>query len=53
MQDDIPFPRAIQDSDAALKTIADIYLTDPAFAHCRADEELWDITTTDGLKIAY
>ena len=30
--------------------IVDAYMTDPAFAQCRADEALWDVTVADGLE---
>ncbi len=34
-----------------LQSIADIYMTDPAFAQCREDEALWEkATVNDGLK---
>ncbi len=32
-----------------LENIAEIYMTDPAFAQCREDEQLWDVTVADGL----
>ena len=30
--------------------IAQTYMTDPAFAVCREDEKLWDVTVGDGLE---
>jgi len=32
-----------------LGRIAEIYMTDPAFSECRADEKLWEVTASDGL----
>ena len=36
--------------ESELEKIAETYLTDPAFAECRADEALWDVTISDGLE---
>jgi hypothetical protein len=33
-----------------LENIAEIYMTDPAFAQCREDEKLWEVTVSDGLS---
>lgn len=33
-----------------LENLAEIYMTDPAFAQCREDEKAWDVTTADGLQ---
>jgi hypothetical protein len=41
--------KALQDRESELAAIADIYMTDPAFAQCREDEKLWDATVADGL----
>ena len=32
-----------------LESIAVTYMTDPAFAQCREDDKLWDVTVADGL----
>jgi hypothetical protein len=32
-----------------LENIAETYMTDPAFAQCREDDKLWDVTVADGL----
>ena len=42
--------RALAAQEKALENMADAYLTDPAFAQCRADEKLWDVTAADGLS---
>lgn len=42
--------QALQDREKELGAIADAYMTDPAFALCRADEALWDVTVADGLE---
>ena len=35
--------------EAELESIAQAYMTDPAFAECRDDEHRWDVTVGDGL----
>ena len=42
--------QALQDREKELGAIADAYMTDPAFAQCRADNALWDATVADGLE---
>lgn len=44
--------QALMDKEKEFTAIADAYLTDPAFAVCRADEALWDATVADGLESA-
>lgn len=39
-----------QARDKEMGSIVDAYMTDPAFAQCRADEALWDVTVADGLE---
>lgn len=41
---------ALKEREAALEKIAEAYMTDPAFAQCREDEKLWDVTVGDGLE---
>jgi hypothetical protein len=43
---------ALAEKEAELEKIADQYMADPAFATCRADEVLWDVTVNDGLEDA-
>jgi hypothetical protein len=38
--------------EAELERVADAFMTDPAFAECRDDEKLWDVTMADGLDSA-
>ncbi len=42
--------QALVTREAELESIAQAYLTDPAFAQCREDEKHWDITVGDGLE---
>jgi hypothetical protein len=46
--------QALQEREQArekeMGAIVDAYMTDPAFAQCRADEGLWDVTAADGLE---
>ena len=35
--------------EAELERVAEAFMTDPAFAQCRDDEMLWDVTVADGL----
>ena len=41
--------QALGAKEKELEKMAEAYLTDPAFAVCRSDEKLWDITASDGL----
>jgi ABC-type transport system involved in Fe-S cluster assembly fused permease/ATPase subunit len=41
---------ALQEKEREFAAIADAYMTDPAFAMCRSDELMWDITIGDGLE---
>jgi hypothetical protein len=42
--------QALATREAELESIAEAYMTDPAFAECRDDEKLWDVTVGDGLE---
>ena len=42
--------QALLQRESDLQKVADQYMTDPAFAECRADEALWDATVNDGLE---
>ncbi|MEY2685515.1 MAG: hypothetical protein RJA09_2660 [Pseudomonadota bacterium] len=42
--------QALTIREAELEKIAEAFLSDPAFAECRDDEKLWDVTTGDGLE---
>lgn len=42
--------QALAKREAELESIAETFMTDPAFAQCREDEERWDVTTGDGLE---
>jgi len=42
--------QALVAREAELESIAEAYLTDPAFSKCRDDEKLWDVTAGDGLE---
>jgi hypothetical protein len=44
--------QALVEREAELGRIAEAYLSDPAFAQCRDDEKLWDVTVGDGLENA-
>lgn len=35
--------------EAELESIAEVFMTDPAFAECHDDEKRWDVTAGDGL----
>lgn len=35
--------------EAELERVAEAFMTDPAFAECRQDANLWDTTVADGL----
>ena len=41
--------QALAAREAELESIAEAYMTDPAFAECRDDENRWDVTVGDGL----
>ena len=41
--------QALAAREAALESVAESFMTDPAFAECRDDEKLWDATVADGL----
>ena len=43
--------QALLEREAELGKLAEQYMTDPAFAECRADESLWDVTVGDGLEM--
>ncbi len=42
--------QALLEREAELGKLAEQYMSDPAFAECRADEALWDVTVGDGLE---
>jgi hypothetical protein len=42
--------QALLDREKELGALADAYMTDPAFAQCRADDAIWDVTVADGLE---
>lgn len=42
--------QALLTREAELETIAQEFVSDPAFSECRDDEKLWDVTTRDGLE---
>ena len=42
--------QALAAREAELENIAEAFLTDPAFAECRDEERLWDVTAGDGLE---
>lgn len=42
--------QALAARESELENIAQAFLTDPAFAECRADERRWDVTAGDGLE---
>jgi hypothetical protein len=42
--------QALAQREAELDRLAQTYMTDPAFAACREDEKLWDVTVGDGLE---
>ena len=41
--------QALAAREAELEAIAATFMADPAFAPCRDDEKLWDVTASDGL----
>ncbi len=41
--------QALAAREAELENLANTLMTDPAFAPCRDDEKLWDVTVSDGL----
>lgn len=42
--------QALLTREAELESIAEAFMTDPAFAECRDDEKRWDVTAADGLE---
>jgi hypothetical protein len=42
--------QALAEREAELERMAEVYMTDPAFANCREDVTLWDVTVSDGLE---
>lgn len=42
--------QALAKREADLESIAEAFMTDPAFAECRDDEKRWDVTAGDGLE---
>ncbi|MBM3408998.1 MAG: hypothetical protein FJY25_17060 [Betaproteobacteria bacterium] len=42
--------QALAEREAELERTAEVYMTDPAFANCREDVKLWDVTVSDGLE---
>jgi len=42
--------QALAKREAELESIAEAFVTDPAFAECRDDEKRWDATAGDGLE---
>ena len=41
--------QALAAREAELERVAEAFMTDPAFAECREDAQLWDATVADGL----
>ena len=41
--------QALLERESALEKLAETYMQDPAFAACRDEEALWDVTAGDGL----
>lgn len=41
--------QALAAREAELERVTEAFMTDPAFAECRDDEKLWDVTVADGL----
>ena len=41
--------QALAAREAELERVAEAFMTDPAFAECRQDANLWDATVADGL----
>ena len=44
--------QALAVREAELERLAEVFMTDPAFAECRDDEQRWDTTVADGLDSA-
>lgn len=44
--------QALATREADMERVAQVFMTDPAFAECRDDEKLWDATVADGLDSA-
>ena len=44
-----PMKQALAAREAELERVAEAFMTDPAFAECRQDANLWDATVADGL----
>lgn len=42
--------QALTAREAELENIAEVFMTDPAFAECRDDEKHWVVTAGDGLE---
>ena len=42
--------QALAEREAELEQIASVFMADPAFAQCREDEKLWEVTVGDGLE---
>ena len=41
--------QALAAREAELERVAEVFMTDPAFAECRQDANLWDATVADDL----
>lgn len=44
--------QTLAELEAELERVAEVFMTDPAFANCRDDEDLWEATVADGLDRA-
>ena len=44
--------QALAAREAELERVAEAFMTDPAFAECRDDEQLWEATLADGMVSA-
>ena len=44
--------QALAAREAELERVAEAFMTDPAFAECRDDEQLWEATLADGMDSA-
>ncbi len=42
--------QALVAREADLQNLAEVFMTDPAFAQCREDEIRWNATVNDGLE---
>ena len=42
--------QALTTKEKELENIAIAYMTDPSFAQCREDEQIWDFTSNDGIE---